>query len=313
MPGLELPPIAVDFGELAEADDRYPFDRVGWEFIARAGRLSELVVEATGTVSAEAGESQNGQRPLTLDEAVVGGLLVRVAKLLRGLFDSTQSDESEAHHILARCAVEAVVNMRWLLQGNNPEEYRRFRADSFVTWLKWLDEVTDSPVNNDEVARAIHERVERHIEAELRAAGLTREDIPKAPGSWGRGSFRQRLEDLGLERLYLSMFATHSYYVHGSWHELRTFHLRGGPDGMELELDYGELAPPVSYETAAVSLRGMRDYVEAMPVAALDLDAVRGRVDRTLAGITDVKLAFADFTARGGVDEVFERHEPERR
>ena len=52
------------------------------------------------------------------------------------------------------------------------------------------------------------------------------------------------------------MFATHSYYVHGSWHELRTFHVRGGPDGMELELDYGELAPPASYETAHVSACG---------------------------------------------------------
>ena len=104
---LGLPLIRIDYGELAETSERYPFDRVGWEFIARAGQLAELVVAQTGTLPRAAGPGPKpGRRALTLDEAVIGGLLVRVAKLLRALFDSTQSEQSEAHHILARCAVE---------------------------------------------------------------------------------------------------------------------------------------------------------------------------------------------------------------
>lgn len=310
MADLGLPLIRIDFGELTDTTDRYPFDRVGWEFIARASQLSVLLVEATGTVAGDPGGGAEPQRrPLTLDEAVVGGLLVRVAKLLRALFDSTQSEQSEAHHILARCVVETAVNMRWLLQADDPDEYQRFRADSFVTWLKLLDRQAASPANEDEVARAVNERIKALIESELRAADLERKDIPPAPGSWGKGSFRKRLEDLGLGSLYLSMFATHSYYVHGSWHELRTFHVRGGRDGMELELDYGELAPPVSYETAQVALVALRDYVDAMPLAAIDIDEVKGVIGQTRSGITNVNLAFADFMARGGIDDVLARYE----
>ena len=78
---------------------------------------------------------------------------------------------------------------------------------------------------------------------------------------------------------------------------------------MELELDYGELAPPVSYETAHVSLVAMRDYVKAMPVAALDADEVVKLIDSSVSGLTALKLAFAEYIARGGIDDTLARHQ----
>lgn len=299
MTGLSLPPISIDWEAVESASERQPFDRLGWELIARAGQIGEIVVEATGV------DDSGNRRALTLDEAVIGGLLVRMTKLLRGLFDASQSDESEAHQILARCVVETAVNLRWLLLQNDPEEYKRFRADSFVTWRKLL--AVTKPAG-DATLDGIAERVERHVERELAAAGLTWEDIPKQPGSWGRGSFRQRLADLDMEGLYLTLFATHSYYVHGSWHELRTFHLRTEESGLHLDSTYGGLAPPTSYEAASASVRAACDYVNLMPVPrSLSSDVVAiGRP--TIKACARLGVAFAGYTSRGGLDEFLERH-----
>ena len=110
----------------AARTDRSPFDVAGWELIARAGMLGETVVAATGQLP------DGSYRALPLDEALNGGLLVRLTKLLRALFDSTQTD-SEAHQILARCAGETAINLRWLLRIGNPEH-----SNAFARRPSWL-------------------------------------------------------------------------------------------------------------------------------------------------------------------------------
>lgn len=297
--GLSLPPISIDWDLVESATDRHPFDRLGWELIARAGQIGERVVDSTGL------DSNGNRRPLTLDEAVVGGLFVRMTKLLRGLFDASQSDESEVHQIVARCVVETAVNVRWLLLMNDPEEYKRFRADSFVNWRKWLETTT---ATGDASLDGIAVRVQQHIESELSAAGLTWSDIPKQPGSWGRGSFRQRLADLNIEGLYLVLFATHSYYVHGSWHELRTFHLKTEGGGLHLDSTFGELAPPTSYEVTLASLQAANDYIKAMPVPAAVANDVIAVSESTIEACARLGAAFAGYVSRGGLDPLLERH-----
>lgn len=298
---LSLPPISIDWDAIERASERWPFDRLGWELIARAGQVGERVIDATGV------DDKEGRRGLTLDEAVIGGLFVRMTKLVRGLFDASQSDEYEVPQVVARCVVETAVNIRWLLKEDDAEEYRRFRADSFVTWRKLLSRLEPT---GDEVLDGTSERVRRNVEGELKAAGLTWEDVPKSSGSWGRGSFRQRLAELGLEDLYDSLFATHSYYVHGSWHELRTFHLKTEDGETQLDPTYGELAPTTSYEVTITSLQAARDYVRAMPVPSSLAASVDALAEPTIEACRRLSVAFASYISRGGLDDLLERHLP---
>jgi hypothetical protein len=193
------------------------------------------------------------------------------------------------------------------LWRNDPEEYKRFRADSFVTWLKWLEQTADE-TDTDPQADALAARLEVHIEAELTAAGLTRADVPKRTGSWRGGNFRARLADLDLEHLYLIFFSTHSYYVHGSWHELRAFHLHAEADGLHLDETYGGLSPPAAYEIAIVVFDAVADYVRAMPVPTLDADAFISLAERSKAAAAEASAFFASYLARGGLEELLDRH-----
>jgi hypothetical protein len=36
----EVPPIGIDWEELHRTDDRSPFDRLGWELLARVGQYA---------------------------------------------------------------------------------------------------------------------------------------------------------------------------------------------------------------------------------------------------------------------------------
>jgi hypothetical protein len=299
MQKLSLPPISIDWNRIESATDRLPFDCLGWELIARAGQLGERVVDTTGL------DDRGNRSPLTMDEAVIGGLFVRMTKLLRGLFDASQAEESEVHQIVARCVVETAVNLRWLLLQDDPEEYKRFRADSFVTWRKWLDRTR---ATGDAKLDAMTDRIKEHVKNELAAAGLTWADIPKQAGRWGRGSFRQRLADLNIEDLYLALFATHSYYVHGSWHELRAFHLKTEEDGLHLDPTFGDLAPTTSYEVTIASLQAACDYVKAMPVPSATANDVITAAEPTIDACVRLGAAFADYVSRGGLDPLFERH-----
>jgi hypothetical protein len=298
---LDLPRLSESADALrTSTSDRTPFDVAGWELIARAGMVGEIVIEATGQLP------DGSYRALSLDEALNGGLLVRLTKLLRALFDSTQTD-SEAHQILARCAGETAINLRWLLSVGKTEHYKRYRAEAFVAFLRTAEKVDED--TEDPVLRGTGERITEILASELRAAGLEREDVPKRTGQWA-GTLRQRFETLGESGLYDAFFATHSDYVHGSWHELRTFHLRSVEGGYALDLTYGGLTPSAMYETARLVLQTIDDYVSRMPVGALDLDALGVVTRGTIEAARFASLEFARFIADGGIDHEVNRHLP---
>jgi Family of unknown function (DUF5677) len=294
---LQLPLIVVDSDALGAAETREPFDQLGYEMLARSGRMSEQVIAGVERASAKDG--------LDLDQAVVGGLLVRASKLLRGVFDATQADESEAHLALSRCAAETAITLRWLVTRGDQIAFRRFRADSFAYLRRQLDKMrAEEPA--DEVQEGLAERVERSIEGELRAAGVTWDDVPQRPNSWGP-DLRQRCDALDQSWVYESFFSSHHNYVHPSWHELRAFHLDSSEGRLVLDPTYGGMAPIAGYVLARLVAEACGDAAGFLPC---DLDAadVAGRVQATVEASQALSIEFGEFIARGGLDAGLERH-----
>jgi hypothetical protein len=290
---LDLPPIVVDFDELRNADERDRFDELGWEILARAGRMVEQVVAAVERATAASG--------LTLDQAVVGGLLVRTSKLLRGVFDATRSEESEAHSALSRCALESAITLRWLVRKGTEESFRRFRADSFAYWRVQLDAMEAESAREDATMRAAREQAHAHIEGELGLAGLTWEDVPRTPNSWGP-DMRQRCAALEQEWIYLSFFASHHNYVHPSWHELSTFHLRTDDGGvLRLAPEFAEIAPIAAYVLARAVCEAASDAADFLP-HDLDPEDVKKRLESTVEASQWLAVEFSDYLTRGGFE-----------
>lgn len=289
---LDLPPIVIDFDELRQVDERHRFDELGWEVLGRAGRIAEQVVAGVARATPPTG--------LTLDEAVVGGLLVRTSKLVRGVFDASQMDESDAHLVLSRCALESAFTLRWLVRHGSARSFARFRADSFAHWRVQLDRMKAAAHEEDSVMRANREQVEAHIAAELELAGVRWEDVPAKPNSWGP-DMRQRCKALGQEWVYESFFASHHNYVHPSWHELSALHLETENGGLRLSPGFSEIAPIAAYVLSGVICEAVRDAAEFLP-DDMDHDDLDERVANTVEASQLLAVEFSDYLARGGFD-----------
>lgn len=295
---LGLSPIRVDWAKLSETDDRTDFDAMGWYLLARVGQLCEILIDGVE-------RSPEGKK-LSLDQAVVGGLLVRMAKLTRAIFDSTQAEDSEAHSPLSRCLGETAITLRWLVWKNDPDTYRRFRADSFARFRRVLEDGYASKATEDGPSRIMREAVEKYIDSELAAAEISWEDVPKRPNSWGP-DLRQRFKDLDQEGLYETLFVSHSNYVHPTWHEIRAFHLATENGGIGLDYSYAGMAPIAAFVVARLVVEACRDTVAALPIT-LNVEVFQDAVGRTLEASNGLIVKFGEFTARGGLDRDLQRH-----
>lgn len=295
---LDLSPITVDEGLLSKTRSREPFDHLAVEMLARAGKMVEQVVSGVQRETVASG--------LSLDEAVIGGLLVRLGKLTRGVFDSAQTDESEAHLVLSRSAAETAIVLVWLVRRGTSEHRRRFRADSFAYWRGQLERMRPGAPGEDEVMRSTRERVERHVAHEMASAGVGWEDVPKRSNSWGP-DMRQRCAQLGIEWIYDSFFASHSSYVHPSWHELRAFHLSSAEDVIRLEPTFGGMLPIGGYVLARLIAEACDAAAEALP-CDIDSENLADFVNRTTTASRILSMHFSAFVGRGGVDEYLQGH-----
>jgi hypothetical protein len=292
-PTLDLPPITLDGDVLRETTSRDPFDQLMAEMLARAGMMSEQVIAGVQRATASEG--------LDLDKAVLGGLLVRIAKLMRGIFDSTQADESEAHLVLSRAAAETAITLMWLVKHGDEDSLRRFRADSFAYWRKQLEHMQSSAAQEDDTARSVRGRVECHVNHEMGTAGIAWDDVPRRSNSWGP-DVRQRCEQLELDWIYRAFFASHSSYVHPSWHELRTFHLAGEGRVVHLDSTFGGMQPLAAYVLARLVAEACEAAAAGLP-CDLDLADLHDIVAKTVNGSQVLALHFSEFMARGGVDD----------
>jgi hypothetical protein len=228
---------------------------------------------------------------------------VRSHKLTRAIFDSTQADESEAHATLSRSLAETTVTLRWLVQKCDPTSYRRFRADSLARWRGFLDETGGD--DEDDVQRVLRGRVQRYVDAELESADLTWTDIPAKPNSWGP-SARQQFEDLGQIDVYNALFATHSSYVHPTWHEIRNFHLAPVGHGFRLDPSYAGMVPVAGYllsQLVAEACLAGASVIES----DVDDSAFADAVSTTIHASQVLSFEFSDFIARGSLDDQFDR------
>jgi hypothetical protein len=78
-------------------------------------------------------EDTGQPRGLTLDEAVLAGLIVRCMKLQHGILSSAAPQRLELVNFFMRGIVESAVNLRYLLHEKSPDLFERFRRYSLRT------------------------------------------------------------------------------------------------------------------------------------------------------------------------------------
>ncbi|MDO9407953.1 hypothetical protein [Patulibacter sp.] len=263
-----------DLQQLTATDGRIPLDAVG----RRALRRGWLLAEACGKATAPG---------LDPDRAVVGGLLVRAAKLARGLAGPAPADGAFVHEVAFRSLVETTTTLWWLLRADAAAAApaaAAFRDDGVAGATAFRDDGAAERGPGEVRGRPV-----------LPGPDEPR-DRPTVTGTGSRSgsrSVRSLLADLGREADHATLLGPASDAAPGSWPELRALHLSERPDGFALDL-----GPPVAGPLRALiagehlSL-ACADYVDRMPTD-LDRDHLRRLADEVTELRADVERRIAE-------------------
>lgn len=281
----------VDVDRLTAATGEGPFDEAAYDV------LTELV-QSVAVVACLKRQAGGKPRPMTRNEAILAGLMVRCLKLQRGMIEMSEPDRQrlELGLFFQRGITEAAVNLRYLLERGSDEVFDAFVRDSLKPDRKLHDKIQAAIAARGETL-AIEARMLRSIARNFERAGVEMESVdPDDRGAWSPRGIYGRFEELGIKDSYLAFFQIASHYVHGSWNDLITYQLE--------EDDQGNLEP--SPEFAPVRPQPILAACEVLADAsAAYLRAVAPECDER--DVLDERLAACHRNARliGAIHEKF--------
>jgi Family of unknown function (DUF5677) len=237
-----------------------------WDFMVLA---SELLREVASYVSVAA--CMMGSAPAwTRDQAVVGGHMVRLSKLLRAFLDQTVQKRFETSTILSRLAFETIVNARYLIANHCPDLVDSFVRHSLRHERRLRDKIQANIQERTGEVRHIEQRMLKSINRAARIAGVTLDSVDlKDRAPWGGKDLRQKAEAVGFGEAYLAVFGGMSHNVHGSWQDLYQFHLETDENGaFTPKLEWGRPRPQPLFALGHLALYAVADFLTFIGGAA---------------------------------------------
>lgn len=224
----------------------------------------QLLIEAGSYVCVAASLMPADTKRWSRNQAIIGGTLVRLYKLISAILDQTCQHRGETAFVFLRLAFEAIVNVKFMIEKADPELFDRYVRNSLRHERRLFDLIQRNISDRGGVVLPIEARMLQSISRVVERAGLTVEELsPSEPASWG-GNLQQRAAAVGWEQTYLGMFGGPSQSVHGNWMDLVQYHLEPpGKDesgGFEPSLGWTEPRPQPLLAIAKLTVQAVADF-----------------------------------------------------
>ena len=267
---------------------------------AFGGLIFELAKETIGVMDAVSvyGSVAGGHVLMDRGRAICTGLVVRMAKLLMSAVKlSSDEEHGETVGILARCAIESSIDLRYLLGKNSDELYERFVKVGLRGERNLYDLINSNIEKRSGVVLGIEARMLDSIERTCDGSRVDIEDVSARAGAWG-GNLRAKMRFLGLDDDGYSIQTMMSQSVHGSWSDLVRNHLVAEENGYRVNTRHKGTDAKFLGPMALLALAGAREYLVEMcgPGESLPL---RERVDDLLSRLARVEGADPGWEPRG--------------
>lgn len=216
--------------------------------------------------SAFAGEIRHWNLP----EAVFGGHLLRLGKLLRAFLEQSKEDRGEIAWASTRLIAECVINFRYLLLTRaNSDIVTTYVHQSLQHERELRATIEENIRQRNGTVLPIEERMLRSIERTFRDSGVDPKNLPaKKIQNWGDKTLRQKAVALDLENAYRIVIAAASRNVHGSWHDLLQHHLEVlAPLQFQPKFEDARVRPQIFQALATLIIPGLIEYIEYLGTA----------------------------------------------
>jgi hypothetical protein len=227
------------------------------------GLAVELLVEVGSFICVAGSLLPATTRRWDRNEAVLGGHLVRLYKLISALLDQICQRRREITFIIARLAFECIVNIRFLIKFGDAAAYDSYVRYSLRQEKRLYDRITKEIEARHGDTLPVEERMLGSINKAVKASGLSIEDLsPSRPRDWADKDLYERADAVGLAGTYIGTFGGPSSSVHGNWMDLLEFQLETHHDEGNFcaDFEWHNPRPQIGQTVALLAVEAVREY-----------------------------------------------------
>jgi uncharacterized protein DUF5677 len=263
------------------------------------GLSVELLIEA-GSFICMAANLLPEVRRWNRNEAILGGHVVRLYKLISALLDQICQRRREITFIIGRLAFECIVNLRFLLKyADDSSVFDSYVAYSMRNERKLQDKIEERIAGRDGKPLPVETRMLNSIEKVAKASGMRMEEVSASrPREWANKNIFEKAEAVGLDEAYMGAFRGPSGSVHGSWMDLLEFQLETNHDERTFSpgFEWRAPRPQIAQTIAHLAVEAARDYFNHMGAGSIDF--VNERFDDLSKRIYEAARAHETFLIR---------------
>ncbi|GKS70076.1 hypothetical protein W03_20800 [Nitrosomonas sp. PY1] len=230
-----------------------------------------LFREAASCVCVLANVSVGPTQAWNVEQAVLGGHLVRMFKLMRFAMEESIEYREEMLSVLVRLFAECVINLRYLIRESSPELIRSYIAYSLQHEKKLAGQIKSNINVRAGKILPIEERMLRSITRTFENSLVTEEELPaRRIQNWGDKNLFEKAKDVGLGEAYLAIFGGPSRNVHGGWQDLLHYHLECDSPGIfRPKLEFMQPRPQAIYSLTYLITKTLIEYAELFDHSSL--------------------------------------------
>ncbi len=236
------------------------------------------------------------------NEAILGGHVVRLYKLISALLDQICQRRREIAFIIGRLAFECVVNLRFLLKNvDDPSVFTSYVTYSLKTERRLQDKIEERIANREGRVLPVETRMLNSIARVAKASGVRIEDASTSrPREWADKNIFEKAEAVGLGQAYLGTFRGPSASVHGNWMDLLEFQLDTNHDEGTFapSFEWRNPRPQIAQTIAHLAVEAARDYFDYLGDGPLDF--IDERFDELSSRIQQAMRAHEEFLIKSG-------------
>ena len=143
------------------------------------GKCLDMMIEAGSFITVCTQLYPSGADGWTRDEAIIGGLLVRIYKLIHVILDQTCQNRLEPAFAQSRLLFETVVNLYFLTEEHNPEAFRDFVGYSLRHEQRLIEKIRRNIHDRNGQVLPIEQRMVSSIERAFERAEMSEAEVKK--------------------------------------------------------------------------------------------------------------------------------------
>lgn len=269
---FEFPRTKVNIEEIKIFDSEDQFMSLAVELLKEVGQITALL-SCTYRL-----DQDSNPRKWKRNEAILGGLMVRINKLQRALLDQICQNRLEIADIIFRCLAESLINLEYLLKRGDDNLFDEYIEYSLREEKRLLNRINENIANRG-YKLPIESSMISSINRAFKTSSFSPEQVDETQWKpWGEKIY-ERAKSIGMEDVYFALFSLPSHSVHGNWQDLISHHLEYEKGEFSPRIKWAHSKPQLPFVTALLSADSNKLYLNEIIQECPDKDQITSLLD----------------------------------